>query len=338
MRPAKGGDELPELPIGEDPIVLSPPKTVAEMLAGAGKRFADITEYTSYEVTVHLNGKQRTYRALALYHTGNDENWSYQTEKDRSARLERVEILDNVTSEMNTVLKDESPYARSPWEKYSKSTLYLAVAREIRELKNTGKPLIPADVPIGYLPGDNAAPSKLDVHALSGCCFYPGTEQSIKADNYATTATGFKMLIGDPLGTIFNARDVSELAGAQGVNTCYYPGGPTPHYPAVTDTAGESWSVAGGDVYGQTNYWGFDTIGVSTSIVDRIRSEGPSNNVFFPCSLIIYQNMWMSCEFDSGFVYEKNNVLTITIAASNTVTNCRRAVRDSANRCDTINY
>jgi hypothetical protein len=134
---------------------------------GNEKRFANITDYTSYEVTARLNGKQRTYRALVLYHASEGKLGSYQTEEERSARLARVEILDNVTSEINTVLKDESPYARAPWATYSKSSLYHAVIRSITETKQANSPLIPADAPIGYLPGDGVSVNTTDLLMLA---------------------------------------------------------------------------------------------------------------------------------------------------------------------------
>src|SRR6266436_538531 len=126
----------------DDPIE---PRTIAEMFARGEQRFVDVVNYTSYEVTVRLDGKNRTYRALVLYHVGARDHGSYQTEEGRLSKLTSVEILDNVTPKMNTVLRDASPYARAPWKKYSKSDLYLAVVRTIRETKEAGKPLIPAD-------------------------------------------------------------------------------------------------------------------------------------------------------------------------------------------------
>jgi hypothetical protein len=132
------------------------------MISQAGNRLADITQYTSYEITVHLEGKQRTYRAMVLYHAGSVGKAAYQTEQARSARLAGIEVLDNVTAELNTVLKDESPRLRSPWAKYSKSTLYRAVIRNLNATSQQGNPLIPANAPIGYLPGDDVTPTQTD--------------------------------------------------------------------------------------------------------------------------------------------------------------------------------
>jgi len=123
----------------------SGPRSVAETLTDTGAKYRGATQYTSYEVTVRLSGRQRTYRAVAL-HRGTSQ----------LSGKPNTMILDNVTPEMNTVLADESPRVISPWDKYIKSDLYLAVAKAIREAGKSGRPLIPPDAPIGYLPGDDA--------------------------------------------------------------------------------------------------------------------------------------------------------------------------------------
>lgn len=122
--------------------------TVVEMLRSRGDRLADVEGYTSYEVTVRLGGKQRTYRAVALHHK--------QIESSAKAK---AEIVDQITTEMNGVIGNESPRVRSPWAQYIKSSLYLAVARAIRNAERAGRPFIPVDAPIGYLPGDDLDPA-----------------------------------------------------------------------------------------------------------------------------------------------------------------------------------
>ena len=117
---------------------------------------------------VRLQGKQRDYQALILYRSRSGEQWvTYETEQERMVGLSQVEILDNITSEINTVLKDESPRVRSPWNKYINTSLYTAVTRTIAQAKKAGSPLIPSNAPIGYLPGDDVTASKQDVRTLS---------------------------------------------------------------------------------------------------------------------------------------------------------------------------
>src|SRR5437588_299832 len=78
-------------------------------------------------------------------------------------------------------LPNESPYARAPWEKYSKSTLYVAVTRTISETKQAGKPLVPPYAPIGYLPGDDVTPSKTDMRTLLASASCPVSIRIVKA-------------------------------------------------------------------------------------------------------------------------------------------------------------
>jgi len=142
------------------------PATVANLLAQLGSRFANVTQYTSYEVTMRLNGKQRTYRALVLFRPNSVGKATYRTEAERTSILTDVEIVDPLISEMTTVLMDESPRIRAPWDTYSKTTLYQAVIRSINTAKESGQPLIPANAPIGYLPGDDVTPTGADTLAL----------------------------------------------------------------------------------------------------------------------------------------------------------------------------
>jgi hypothetical protein len=123
--------------------------TLEGMLNRVADKYRDVTRYTSYEVTVKLAGKQRTYRALALHRSLIGLSGTPDTE-----------IFDNVTPEMNAVLADESPRVIAPWDRYTKSGLYLAVARSIAKTEKAARPLIPAGAPIGYLPGDNVRPAE----------------------------------------------------------------------------------------------------------------------------------------------------------------------------------
>jgi hypothetical protein len=109
-------------------------------------RFAPFDHYTSYEVRVRLQGKSFKYRALVLY----------QAPAKGGEELDRltVEIIDNVTSGMNTVYSDESALARAPWTKYSKTSLYRKVTKSLKSKLDRGETLIPKDAPIGYITGD----------------------------------------------------------------------------------------------------------------------------------------------------------------------------------------
>jgi hypothetical protein len=137
--------------------------TLEEILRTRGADTASISRYTSYEVTVRLQGQQRKYRAIAVYHFDNSGELNAQTagetagEKtvEKTVRPTAVEIFDNIAGEMNAVLRDESPPVHAPWSKYVKTDWYRAVVSGIGQKRVAGASLIPADAPIGYLPGDD---------------------------------------------------------------------------------------------------------------------------------------------------------------------------------------
>jgi hypothetical protein len=157
-------------------------KTVGQALRQDGWSLENINRYTSYEVTVHLNGKQRTYRALALYQLQSSADGGSQGEQRQAARPARAEILDNITPGMSAVYSDESSLARAPWKRYVKTGSYLAVARAIKQSKDAGISLIPADAPIGYLPGDGATAGTAEMQAMTAeACQQPPTVASLQA-------------------------------------------------------------------------------------------------------------------------------------------------------------
>ena len=55
---------------GQYASLFDPQWTVNDVLSFEPARYYDIATYTSYQVTVNLEGKSRTYRALALFHRG----------------------------------------------------------------------------------------------------------------------------------------------------------------------------------------------------------------------------------------------------------------------------
>lgn len=59
--------------------------SIRQLLEILGNAFSDIGMYTSYEVTVRFEGRERTYRAMALYHN-----------QFQSTAQSRVEFLDNI--------------------------------------------------------------------------------------------------------------------------------------------------------------------------------------------------------------------------------------------------
>jgi len=150
--------------------------TVRQFLSQGGARFSDAQRYASYQVTVRLSEKQHTYQALVLFRSANgSELTAYTTEQERLSALSRVEILDNVTAQVNTVLNDVAPAVRSPWEQYSMSALSVGVSMSITAAKAADRPLIPAAGPVGYLPGDDVVPTTREMQKLAAAAVCPGS-------------------------------------------------------------------------------------------------------------------------------------------------------------------
>jgi hypothetical protein len=76
---------------------------------------SDVVEYTSYEVTVRFEGRERTYKAMALHHD------SFQTSVEP-----RIDFLDNVLgqSTLGNAFTERKPQVRAPWSEYVKSDAY----------------------------------------------------------------------------------------------------------------------------------------------------------------------------------------------------------------------
>jgi len=89
--------------------------TVGDVLRMMGHQNDDIDKYISYEVTVRLDGRHRTYRAMAVVHNG-----------FQSVQEPRVEFADNVVgpSILSTAFSESRPPVRSPWAAYIKSDAY----------------------------------------------------------------------------------------------------------------------------------------------------------------------------------------------------------------------
>ena len=168
------------------------------------------------------------------------------------------------------------------------------------------------------------------------CCLVPDTELSgIQQQPFPGSLTEFNMTISNAQGANFDGRQVQEEYGSnQGMNSCYYTDGPTPQFPVVSNPANQvpPWVVAGGEVAGQHNHWGIDLVGLLPADIDEIRNNRPD---LLPCQLVIYQNMWIECDASTHFFYEQNNSLFIVVYEDR-VQNCRFAVLDNANRCETL--
>jgi hypothetical protein len=140
----------------------------------------------------------------------------------------------------------------------------------------------------------------------------------------------FNQTIGDTQGHSFDGKEVEEQSGGPGTNTCWWNGNPygIERYPTVS---GGTWTVAGGDVSGQHNHWGYDNIGFNnTALPGLIRQYGPPNGITMPCTYTMYQNMVIYCSASTNWEYGAGS-LTVTVNASTSVTHCRKGI------CQTIN-
>ena len=164
------------------------------------------------------------------------------------------------------------------------------------------------------------------------CCPVPTTETSAVVGPLPTTdgltQTRFKQAISDSAGTSFDGRTVTESRGnSANVDNCNWAG--APFDPA--SLSGGSWVVAGGQVQGQHNTWGWDLVGWPVSKVDTIRQDGPAHGIQLPCVSTVYQNLSIECNASLFVEYIQDNVLTATVDVDH-VTNCRRGA------CNQINY
>ena len=83
---------------GQYASVVDPQWTIADVLNFEPARYYDISSYTSYEVTVSLEGKSRTYRALALFHNA-----------ERRGDAGAPEFWDGVVNGLDRVWEEKRP-------------------------------------------------------------------------------------------------------------------------------------------------------------------------------------------------------------------------------------
>ena len=129
--------------------------TVRESLA-KDPNLANVGKYTSYEVTVRLAGKERTYKAMAL-HYGSSQ----------AVGATSIRFIDWVVGPiaLGKALKESLPAVRAPWDTYVRSDTYRAIVQAIKRAQEEGRPLVREDSPVDFLPGDDVAPDPNRVQA-----------------------------------------------------------------------------------------------------------------------------------------------------------------------------
>jgi hypothetical protein len=83
---------------GQYASVFDPQWTISDVLNFEPARYYDIASYTWYQVTVNLDGKSRTYRALALFHAGS-----------RPGDVGAPEFWDGVVNGVDRVWEEKRP-------------------------------------------------------------------------------------------------------------------------------------------------------------------------------------------------------------------------------------
>lgn len=96
--------------------------TVREAFRLAGYSFKDVDHYVSYEVSMRLEGQERTYRALALHHLDGS-----------TVEGGRYDLIDMIAG--NSLIADAAretrPPIRSAWAEYARSERYLQYAEAV---------------------------------------------------------------------------------------------------------------------------------------------------------------------------------------------------------------
>jgi len=173
--------------------------------------------------------------------------------------------------------------------------------------------------------GNNGASS------TGNACPTPSSETTRVAgqDSTLPAETDFAMTLSNTSGGSFDGQTVQEQSGGSGTDTCYWAGNAIGLVQSPTISGG-TWTVAGGDVNGQHNQWGYDTIGYhSTTAPAYIRANGPAHGVSIPCTQTIHQSMIILCSANNIGNYTSDTI-TIKVNAATSVTNCRAGV------CQTI--
>jgi hypothetical protein len=148
------------------------------------------------------------------------------------------------------------------------------------------------------------------------CCPVPTDEQTNNQGAPPNdTSTDYLMHINDGQGTIFNGRRINETGF--GPDDCWYPGAP---YDDTVYVDGSTWTVAGNNATGLTNYWGYDSVGFTPFGVSLIRRNGAT----LPCGYELTQDLWMDCEASEPFHFYRSDILSSTIYAAE-VLDCRDA-------------
>jgi hypothetical protein len=112
-------------------------------------------------------------------------------------------------------------------------------------------------------------------------------------------------------GASFDGFYIQEASSQQGTNTCWWDGSPIPRNPTVIrPIPGLTyyWQIAAGDVPGQHNTYGYDTVGLPSGAFYNIVNAGDIGLISLPCSVNIYQDLYFQCDTNTNYYYWSNTL------------------------------
>ena len=173
---------------GQYAPVFDPQWTITDVLNFEPARYYDIASYTSYQVTVRLEGKTRTYRALALFH------------EPRAGVEMAPEFWDAVVNGLNRVWEEKRPP-------------YKATTRR-------GTSSLQA---VSYVATDGGTETDVGTEPELGTEPEPGTEPDPESDATSDDFADVVFAISTPLGFWFSS-DIAEHASGEHTGTAEFTG------------------------------------------------------------------------------------------------------------------
>lgn len=122
----------------------------------------------------------------------------------------------------------------------------------------------------------------------------------------------FSAIVADANSDSFDSHLMEEFPGPAGGTSCWYSGAPYPASPVLQDPTGFGyWGIAGGDVQGQHNTYGYDYVGVSDYTLDAVDAGVGVGKVSLPCTFTIYQQMYYECSDMTIYLLYINTLATV---------------------------
>jgi hypothetical protein len=131
---------------GQYASVFDPQWTIADAFHFEPEKYYDIVSYTSYEVTVRLDGRSRTYRALALIH-----------DKRNRSDGDELEFWDAVVNGVTRVWQEKRPPYKSRYQTKSATQTELSATAVETLVVDTDEPSLSAAMLAGETTGETAS-------------------------------------------------------------------------------------------------------------------------------------------------------------------------------------